>query len=106
MGEIIRRCFQCGARAVFLGTNHPVASHLDIPGADLYRASVREYNAGLRETFGGLREVVLIDLERHILDQFPEPDTLLAPDGVHLNPSGNDFYCATIGGRILRSLAG
>lgn len=106
MGEIIRRSFHCGAGTVFLGTNHPVASRLDIPGADLYRANVRDYNAGLRETFDGLRGLVLIDLERRILDRFSEPDTLLAPDGVHLNPAGNDFYCATIGGRILRSLAG
>lgn len=105
MGEIVRRCLSSGARTVFLATNHPVASRLDIPGADLYRQNVRGYNENLRRTFSGLRGVALIDMERHIIDRFPDPDTLLSADGVHLNRVGNDFYCTSIGKRILRGLA-
>ena len=52
------------------------------------------------------KEHVLIDMERLILDQFPNPDTILSPDGVHLNRTGNDFYFMAIGRRIARSLAG
>lgn len=106
MGEIVRRCLSCGARAVFLATNHPVASTLDIPGADLYRRNVRDYNENLRRVFFGLRGVEPVDMERHIIDQCPDPDTLLSADGVHLSRAGNDFYCTTIGKRILRGLAG
>lgn len=106
MGEIIRRCLRCGARIVFLATNHPVASHLDFPGADLYRRNVRDYNGNLRRVFSGLPGLTFIDMERHITEQIPDPDTLLAPDGVHLNRAGNDFYRTTISERILRDLAG
>ncbi|MFQ8738338.1 MAG: hypothetical protein ACLSAH_21950 [Bilophila wadsworthia] len=49
---------------------------------------------------------MLIDMERLILDQFPNPDTILSPDGVHLNRTGNDFYFMAIGRRIARRLAG
>lgn len=105
MGEIVRRCLSSGARTVFLATNHPVASRLDIPGADLYRQNVCGYNENLRRAFSGLRGVALIDMERHIIDQFPDPDTLLCADGVHLNRAGNDFYSTIIGKRILRGLA-
>ena len=76
------------------------------PGAELYRRTVREYNEGLRTTFSGMKGIVLIDMERLILDQFPNPDTILSPDGVHLNRTGNDFYFMAIGRRIARSLAG
>ena len=68
--------------------------------------TVREYNEGLRATFSGMKGIVLIDMERLILDQFPNPDTILSPDGVHLNRTGNDFYFMAIGRRIARSLAG
>ena len=53
-----------------------------------------------------MKGIVLIDMERLILDQFPDTDTILAPDGVHLNRIGNDFYFMAIGRRIARSLAG
>ena len=105
MGEIIQRAFRAGADTVFLATNHRPASGLDIPRADLYRRNVRDYNEGLRATFAGMRGLVLIDMERLILDQFPDPDTILLPDGVHLNRTGNDFYFTIIGGRIPRFAA-
>ena len=44
-------------------------------------------------------------MERLILDQFPDPDTILLPDGVHLNRAGNDLYFTIIGGRIARFAA-
>ena len=106
MGEIIQRSFRSGAHTVFLATNHRPAEAPDIPGAELYRRTVREYNEGLRATFSGMKGIVLIDMERLILDQFPNPDTILSPDGVHLNRTGNDFYFMAIGRRIARSLAG
>ena len=106
MGEIIQRSFRSGAHTVFLATNHRPAEAPDIPGAELYRRTVREYNEGLRATFSGMKGIVLIDMERLILDQFPNPDTILSPDGVHLNRTGNDFYFMAIGKRIARSLAG
>ena len=106
MGEIIQRSFRSGAHTVFLATNHRPAEAPDIPGAELYRRTVREYNEGLRATFSGMKGIVLIDMERLILDHFPNPDTILSPDGVHLNRTGNDFYFMAIGRRIARSLAG
>ena len=106
MGEIIQRSFRCGAHTVFVATNHIPSSTLDIPGADLYRRNIREYNAALRSTFAGMRGVVIIDMEQLIFESIPAPDALLQPDGVHLSLAGNDFYCNAIGGRIARSLAG
>ena len=53
-----------------------------------------------------MKGIVLIDMERLILDQLPNPDTILSPDGVHLNRTGNDFYFMAIGRCIARSLAG
>ena len=105
MGEIIQRAFRAGAGTVFLATNHRPATRLDIPGADLYRRNVGDYNEGLRATFAGMPGLVLIDMERLILDQFPDPDTILLPDGVHLNRAGNDLYFTIIGGRIARFAA-
>lgn len=106
MGEIIQRAFRCGAHTVFVATNHRPASTLDIPGADLYRRNVRAYNESLRSTFAGMRGLVLIDMERLAHDQFPNPDVLLLPDGLHLSRTGNTFYFTEIGRRVTRSLAG
>ena len=106
MGEIIQRSFRSGARTVFLATNHPVGSALGIPGEELYRRNVQDYNAALRSTFRSMRGLVLIDMERHVRAAFASPDAILSPDGVHLNSTGNTFYCTTIGKTVFRSLAG
>lgn len=104
MGEIVQRSFLCGARTVFLASNHNPSRTLDIPGADLYRRNVSEYNESLRSTFSGMRGLVFIDMERLVSEQFTDPDAILLPDGLHLSRIGNDFYFSTIGSRIARSL--
>ena len=104
IGEMIHRSFRCGADVVFLATNHPVGS---APFGDArYQELVIDYNAALREAFFGRRGVVGIDMERHVLMACPTPGRLLLSDGVHLSRAGNDFYCTTVAGYVMRYMKG
>ena len=103
--EMLERSFRCGAHVVFLATNHPVAEAFPF-GSDAYQKTVIAYNAALREQFWGMRGVVGVDIERHVLTDCPSPEKLVLSDGVHLSRAGNDFYCTTVAGYVMRYLKG
>lgn len=95
--EIIARGFRAGAKNVVLNTNHPTLRDTEnFPNADIcYQQSNEEYNEivrGVAKEYKG--KVVLIDIEKHIKDNFnrDEFEDLLLPDFLHLSKKGHDIY--------------
>lgn len=108
MVDIVARSVQCGAREVFVATNHPVMqSAPEVEGAPSYPAVVRQYNEALRRQFQTASEavnVLLIDMETAITSNGQPPAQFLDPDGVHLSEAGNVFYAQTVGGILMNRL--
>lgn len=107
MQDIVARSFACGARQLFVATNHPViSSALETAGAPSYPAMVQQYNEALRRQFqspitdgnalAGMNNVHLLDVEAAVNSCGQALATFLDPDGLHLSAAGNAFYAQMV----------
>lgn len=104
--EIIKKCFACGVKHVFLATNHLSQKDLFQQNRQVsYEESNRKYNKVIRGTYKqicskGIKNVTLCDNERKWIqiltkDQFIKLERLLLNDGIHLSEAGHDVYINT-----------
>ena len=112
--EIIDRCFNFGAKHIFLNTNHPSARSLplDARPAITYQQSNQRYNEIIRDVAHNFsaEQLTLIDMETVFLTNMDSKGKTAAdfvlpePDLLHLNQDGHDLYFETISPVVLHQI--
>lgn len=93
LGEITRQIQKKGGTPIWI-INHELTQRTDLHpqgNGQSIGTNLLPYNLALRE-FIHETLVASIDLTRRLADAGHSPSALLAPDGIHLSPTGNLIY--------------